>query len=64
MDNLSKANTCPSCSKSPQTDIAHRKTCVNFDCDNYGITYLHHEWLESHNEISVENEVNSLMVEF
>ena len=55
---------CPACGEDVQTDNSNQKCCNNFDCDNYGHTYLHHEWVEikeKYKTLTVDNEVNKLM---
>ncbi len=62
---INKSNICPECGKTPQIDNAHRKTCVNTDCDNYNLTYLHYEWHALHDsKISVGGQINKLMRAF
>jgi len=41
---------CPCCGKKANSDIAHRKTCVNSKCDEHMYTYLHYEWIALHDE--------------
>lgn len=60
---------CPCCNKRASVDAVQRKTCVNIECeDNYGIIYFHHHWVELHEDLkkslTVENQVNQLMLEF
>lgn len=65
---MSNTTDCPICGTTAASDIAHLKTCVNDKCDINGDTFLHHEWIDLHEEfgkpLNVKNEINRLMAEF
>lgn len=47
---MTNTANCATCDEKAHSDIAHRKICVNGDCDEYGRTYYHHEWMQLHSD--------------